>query len=171
METESRSMLNVFEVEDDQGNRRHIVCYIDAMRAGVEGINPRTIIGDIPLEVSINPSEFRPETFRLNPGFVECVTEFLNEYALGDGAEALAEQAKSITTGWLYVVDPRFQTPDTDPGPENLIGAYAVDETGQIVPGGFLYNENHRFFDPEAGVSGLLQSQHFFDWLNPPVDL
>jgi hypothetical protein len=162
-------MLNVFEVVDESGTPSRILCLIDALRAGIEGIDPRTIIGSIPLDASIDPDEFEPETLSLNPGFVQSITQFLNHYALNEGADELGIQARSISSGWLYLIDPRY-TDEADPGPENILGAYPIDESGQIVPNSFVYNEKHRLFDNDLGVSALLRNRMFFDWLNPPAE-
>ena len=162
----SLSLLNMFDVQDESGKIRHLICFLDSVRAGAEGINPKAIVGEIPVEGSVKPDEFDPKDFQLNAGFVENLTNFLNE--CGAISEELQTQARSITSGWLYLIDPRHQDPNVEPSDANTIGAFAVDDTGQIVPGSFLYNEKHRFFDPDSGMSGLLMNRDFYDWLNMP---
>ncbi len=51
-----------------------------------------------------------------------------------------------------------------------MLGAFAVDESGQIVPGSFQYNRNHVFFDQQSGVSGVLSDREFYDWLHEMPD-
>ncbi len=68
---------------------------------------------------------------------------------------------------WLYLVDPRNTAPENEdpPGPD-MLGCFAVDETGQVVPFSFQYNADHRWFCPDKGPSGLLTDRRFYDWLN-----
>ncbi len=164
----SLPLLNLFDVQDESGKIRHLICFLDAVRAGAEGINPKAIVGEIPSDESVGPNEFDPKDFQLNAGFIESLTGFLNDCA-PQSAE-LQAQARSITSGWLYLIDPRHHDPNSEPTDADTIGAFAIDDTGQIVPGSFLYNEKHRFFSTESGLSGLLMNRDFYDWLNAPAE-
>jgi hypothetical protein len=164
MDAPSRSLalLNVYEVVTD-GVRRHLVCFLDPILAGSRGIDPRSVIGEFTPGQSRG---FDRASFNLNPAFIEAFRSFMNEQpAL---TPELVEQALNHASGWLYVLDPRFRGPSgTEPGAADLLGCYAVDGTGQIVPNSFIYNENHVWFDPASGVSGVLSDRRFYDWLHP----
>jgi hypothetical protein len=160
----SLPLLNVFEVADEGGATHHLVAFVEPVRAGSVGISARAMVG----EFTPGPGgAFDAATFRLNPAFIEAFSSYMNEEA-GRSA-SLIEQARGLASGWLYVMDPRSEAPaDADPSPGDLIGAFAVDEAGQIVPGSFQYNREHVLFDPAAGPSGLFRERRFHDWLHAP---
>lgn len=155
------SLLNIYEVETDSGPR-HLVGFLDSVLAGARGIDSRAMIG----EFAPGPDgEFNLETFSVNPEFVAAFTAYMNhEAARSPEVIASAEQLRS---DWLYLVDPRNQShADDEPPGADILGCYAVDADGQIVPGSFQYNQNHLWFNPESGTSGLLSDRRFYDWLH-----
>jgi hypothetical protein len=77
-------------------------------------------------------------------------------------------QARTLPSGWLYIIDPRNTDSDEiDPPPTDLVGAFAVDDVGQVVPRSFQYNSNHALIDQDRGVTGLFSDRRFYDWLHP----
>ena len=154
-------LLNIYDLETEDGTVS-ILCFLDPVLAGAKGIDARSVVGDY---VTDPGGDFDAEAFRVNPGFVESLTGFMNEETAA--SEAIAGQARAIRSDWLYVVDPRDRTaPDDEPPPSNVLGAFAVDDAGQVVPGSFQYNANHRMFDRQYGTSGLLFDRAFYDWLH-----
>lgn len=154
-------LLNIYDVETE-GGPVSLLCFLDPVLAGAKGIDERSVVGNY---ATREGDEFDPDAFRVNPAFVEAVTGFMNEETAE--TEAIAGQARAIRSDWLYVVDPRDSTgADDEPPPSNVLGAFAVDDAGQVVPGSFQYNANHRMFDPEFGTSGLLFDRAFYDWLH-----
>jgi hypothetical protein len=164
---ESLALLNIYEVETEHGPAS-LLCFLDPVLAGAKGIEPRSIVGEYtarPGTSEGDANEFDPEAFRVNPAFVEALTGFMNEEAAR--SSGVVAGAKALTSDWLYVVDPRDRTdPDSEPPTANVLGAFAVDEAGQVVPGSFQYNANHRMFDPTFGTSGLLLDRAFYEWLH-----
>ena len=159
------SFLNVFEVETD-GVRRHIVCFLDVVLAGTIGIDARSVVGQF------NPGAgggFDHQSFQLNPLFVEMLVRYMNEQAAR--SPEIVGEASDLISEWLYVLDPRSAG---DSGDESsggdVLGCFAVDDTGQIVPRSFQYNREHLWFDPVRGVSGLFSDRAFYDWLHPQTD-
>lgn len=162
MTTPGLPLLNVFEVEAD-GARRHLVCFLDTVLAGVRGIDVRSVVGEF---VPGPEGGFDPGTFRVNPDFVEAFTRYMNEEAAR--SPEVVDQARSHPGEWLYIVDPRHRGPsDSDPPAADVVGCFAVDGSGQVAPGSFQYNTNHAWIDPARGVSGLLSDRRFYDWLHP----
>jgi len=156
------SLLNVFDVDSDDGLRR-LIAFVDPVRAGAEGISTRTIVGEIDARGDGN---FDTTKFVPNTEFLAAIVDFMNSEP--SRSNEVVEQAKTIPSHWLYVIDPRNASPeDTDPPASDVIGCYAVDDAGQIVPNSFQYNSEHRLFCPEVGPSGLLDDRRFFEWLNP----
>ena len=154
-------LLNVFDVEIDDGVRR-LIGFVDPVRAGAEGIATRRIVGGFTPDPS---GTFDPNAFAANPEFLAAVTDYMNGEP-SQSAEIVA-QALTVPSDWLYILDPRNDSPDdTDPPTPDVVGCYAVDEAGQIVPNSFQYNREHRWFCPEGGTSGLLNDRRFYDWLN-----
>ena len=158
---ESLALLNVYEVETDKGTTA-LLCFLDPVLAGAKGIDGRSVVGEY---VAREGEGFNPEGFRVNPTFVEALTGFMNEETAE--TEGIAAQAREITSGWLYVLDPRDRSdPGAEPHPANVLGAFAVDDAGQVVPGSFQYNANHKMFDREHGTSGVLFDRAFYSWLH-----
>jgi hypothetical protein len=156
-------LLNVFEVNDDQGQLRHLLAFIEPVLAGSNGIDPRSIVGQI------SPTDdggYDPSSLQLNPQFIEAFTDYMNDVQAV--APEIGEQAKFLPSGWLYIIDPRNHDPEgVDPPPSDLVGAFAVDEVGQIVPRSFQYNANHALIDRDRGLTGLFSDRRFYDWLHP----
>lgn len=160
-ERQPLSLLNVFEVENE-GATTHLICFLDPVLAGAVGINARSVVGEFKPD---EEGEFDPDTFIVNTTFVEALTQYMNErtaYLPGIIAEATRNASE-----WLYLLDPRFpHTSDEPTPPEDLIGAFAVDDAGQIVPKSFQYNANHELFHDDNGPSGVLSDRDFYDWLH-----
>ena len=55
--------------------------------------------------------------------------------------EEIAE-AKRTPNGWVYRIEGRF-APDEAVPPEAIVGAWKVNENGEIV-GDFIHNPNHK---------------------------
>ncbi len=165
MSSRELSLLNLYEIETD-GRRRHVVCLLDPVLAGAVGIDSRSVIG----EFTPGPEGgFNAETFALNPAFITAFTYYMN--AVAAQADEVVESAKGHRSDWLYVLDPRYRpVDDVEPPTRNLLGCFAVDDTGQVVPGSFQYNGNHIWFDSEDGVSGILHDRRFYDWLHRAPD-
>ncbi len=156
------ALLNIYEVETD-GVSHHIVCFLDAVLAGARGIDSQAVVG----EFTPGPEgQFDPATFQLNPEFIEVFTQYMNE----DSAHTaqVIKEAAANPSAWLYVLDPRHPaSPDTEPPASDVLGCFAVDDHGQVVPNSFQYNQDHILFDPAQGVSGILADRRFYDWLHP----
>ena len=161
----SLSLLNVFEVVED-GAHRHLICFLDPILAGAKGIDPRSVIGEF---TPTHEGEFDPDSFTLNTAFLEAFTGYMNEEATH--SPGLVRDAREHASGWLYILDPRHTlTGGDEPPASELLGCFAVDDSGQIVPRSFLYNENHVLFDPATGLSGVFSDRRFYDWLHPKPD-
>jgi hypothetical protein len=154
-------LLNIYEI-DDRGTTRHLVGFLDQVRAGAVGIASRAMVG----EFTPRPDgEFDVTTFRPNPEFIAALAEYMNAVVVHDSG--VIAQAKAQPGGRMLLVDPRRPfAPDEMPPGKDLVGGFDVDADGRIVPGSFQYNALHAWFDPEFGVSGLLEDRRFYDWLH-----
>ena len=65
--TDTLSLLNVFEVETDEGMRT-LIGYVDPVRAGAEGISTRSIVGGF---IPGADGGFDLATFNANPEFAQ----------------------------------------------------------------------------------------------------
>ena len=154
-------LLNVFDVETDEGVRR-LIGFVDPVRAGAEGIANRKIVGAFTPDAE---GRFDPSAFSVNAEFLAAFTDFMNDEP--SRSPEVAGMALKVPSDWLYILDPRDDSPDdADPPASDVVGCYAVDETGQIVPNSFQYNREHRWFCPARGTSGLLDDRRFYDWVN-----
>ncbi len=157
----SLELLNIYEIDED-GQTRYLVCFLEPVMAGAKGIDGRSVVGEFE---PLPDGEFNPHTFQLNPEFVASLTDYMNADAIQ--AEELQRQAQESPSGWLYLIDPRHQEPSAEPPAGDVLGAFAVDDAGQVVPNSFQYNSHHLMFDPEKGPSALLMDRRFYDWLHP----
>jgi hypothetical protein len=159
---ESLPLLNVFEINDDQGVTHHLLAFIEPVRAGSSGIASRSIVGEI------RPTQgdgYDPSSLKLNPEFIEAFTDYMNEVQAT--APEITDQAKGRPSGWVYIIDPRHVEQAGEEFPAaDLVGAFAVDEAGQVVPKSFQYNANHTLIDPDRGMTGLFHDRRFYDWLH-----
>jgi hypothetical protein len=157
-------IVNVFEVQLE-GAPAHLICFLEHSRAEQHGIDPRSIVG----EFEPGPDqEFDPATFQVNPDFIGSLVDFMNLKAAND--PQMIADAKANGSRWLFILDPRFDGPaDTEPPMGELLGAFAIDEAGVIVPDSFRYNDNHEWFSAGHGVSGVLADRRFYDWLHSDV--
>jgi hypothetical protein len=163
-ESESLPLLNVFEVSDDEGGTRHLLAFIEPVRAGSSGIDARSIVGEI---TPTDDGGYDPRSLKLNPEFIEAFSDYMNEVQAV--TPEIVEQARTLPSGWVYIIDPRnVEEPGIDPPPTDLVGAFAVDDAGQVVPKSFQYNSNHALIDQERGMTGLFSDRKFYDWLHPP---
>jgi hypothetical protein len=154
-------LINVFEVADG-GETRHFLCFLEAELGLTKGIDSREVIG----RVEPGPAGgFDPTSLVPNPAFVETLARYMNEEAAR--SPEVAREAMANPSGWVYVIDPRQDDPDAPVPPANILGCFAADDAGQVVPDSFQYNRNHRWVDPVRGVSGVLRDRAFYDWLHP----
>ena len=164
MPDDGLSLLNVFEVEAE-GGRRHLVCFQEAVLAGAVGILERSIVG----EFTPGPGgAFDPAAFRQNPAFREAATRYLEAKAAN--APEIIAGAKVHPDSRLELFDPRHEHgPDqaAEPTDADVLGSFAVDEQGRIVPESFRPNPAHLWFHPESGPSGLLSDRRYYEWLHP----
>ncbi|MFM7318869.1 MAG: hypothetical protein ACKO5E_18140 [bacterium] len=154
-------LLMVYELDDSSGHH-HVICFQDPVHAGSVGIDVRSIVG----RFQPGPEgQFNPATFQFNLAFVEEVSRFMNQVLIHN--PYLRDEARNSPDGRLEVIDPRCFLSDLPEIPiYNILGWFAVDAQGQIMPDSFLYNHNHVWFDPESGTSGLLASRPFYDFLH-----
>jgi hypothetical protein len=156
----SLELLNIYEIEEPEGTR-HLVCFLEPVMAGAQGIPVRSIVGEFDPR---DDGEFDPSSFRLNPEFVEAFMDFMNSQVI-ESAE-MSEQSRANPGGFLHLIDPRRQDVSAEPPLSDVLGAYAVGPSGQAVPNSFRYNPDHVMFDPTTGPSGILTDRRFYDWLH-----
>jgi hypothetical protein len=153
----------VYELNDESGEH-HVICFQDPVHAGSKGIDVKSIVGRYLPDAK---GQFDPAAFQFNTAFVNQVADFMNSVVSND--QQLVEEAKRVTEGRLEVIDPRCENDQISEIPlSEIVGWFAVDPSGQILPDSFLYNHNHTWFDPSSGTSGLLKLRRFYDFLRSP---
>jgi len=155
------SLLNAFEVELD-GATHHLLCFVEPSHALERGIEGRAVL-----------AEFTPDpeggvdldSLRINPVFIEAFARFMNEEAAR--SPDLAAEALNHAGDRLYIIDSRHPGDgDDDPPAGEVVGCFAVDDSGKIVPDSFEYNPEHLWIAPDTGGSSILASRAFHDWLH-----
>ncbi len=155
-------LLNVYDVPDEAGRVRQILAFIEPARADAAGIDKRSIVG----EVTTTPEGgFDATGLQVNPDFVVALSDYMDEVAAV--SPEMVAMARSVRPGWAYVTDPRNPgQAGVDPPQADIVGAFAVDDAGQISPGSFQYNHSHVLIDRDRGMSGLFSDRKFYDWLH-----
>ena len=161
MDREPLSLLNTFEVDDESGATRHLVCFMESVAAGSTGIPTQAIVGEYTPDAD---GQFDPETFQTNPDFLSAFAAFMNAEA-AQTPEVVA-QAKDHPDDLLYLVDPRTPDPDGDIPASDILGCFQVDPDGNVIPDSFRPHPDHTWLDPNAGPSALLTRRDFHDWLH-----
>ncbi|HEX8202444.1 MAG TPA: hypothetical protein VF590_18345 [Isosphaeraceae bacterium] len=153
--------LTQYEVEVE-GSTRHFVAFIAPELAQARGLDSASLVG----EFTPGPDGgFDVRTFRLNSGFSAALVRYMNEEA--SRLPEIAAEARAHRGGWLFLIDPRHpDDPNAAPPDGDVLGGFAVDDAGGIVPDSFRYNPHHRLFDPDSGESGLFADSRFYDWLH-----
>jgi hypothetical protein len=160
-ERETLPLLMVYELNDVTG-KHHVVCFQDPVLAGSVGVDVRTIVGRY---FPTPEGAFDPASFQFNPGFLEVVSNFMNNVAID--APSLAMEAKNVAGGKLEVIDPRCDLERLTEIPmSEIVGWFAVEDSGTILRDSFFYNHNHVWFDPYYGTSGLLSMRKFYDFVH-----
>src|SRR6478735_3985933 len=132
---EELPLLNTFDLETEHGTHR-VIAFIDPVLAGARGISTRRIVGGFPAG---STGDFDPSQFAVNPEFVAALTDYMNSEP--SRSPEILEQARDVPGQWLYILDPRNDSPeDEEPPAGDILGCYAVDDAGQIVPSSFQYN-------------------------------
>lgn len=158
---EKLPLLMVYDLNDTSG-RHHVICFQDPVHAGSVGVDVRTIVGRF---FPSDTGSFDPSTFQFNTGFVLAVTDFMNQVVIND--PGLNEEAKQVAGGRLEVIDPRCMSDQLTEVPmSEIVGWFAVNESGGIIGESFLYNHNHVWFEPRFGTSGLLSLRTFYDFVH-----
>ena len=106
-------LLNVFEVSDDQGGTRHLLAFLEPVRAGSAGIDPRSIVGEI---TPTDGGGYDPRSLKLNPEFIEAFTDYMNEVQAV--TPEIIAQARTLPSGWVYIIDPRHVDEPGRPAPD-----------------------------------------------------
>ena len=159
--------LHVYEVGGDAESGvapDSLLCFLDPMLAGARGIEPRSIVARLNPAI---PGGIDPDSLVPNPAFVEAITGYMNSVAAT--SPRIVAQAATTVSDWLYVLDPlavEETSEDSEPSTRELLGAFAVDDSGQVVPKSFQYNSRHALFDRDRGPSGLFIDRAFYNWLH-----
>ncbi|MFO0956088.1 MAG: hypothetical protein U0800_01330 [Isosphaeraceae bacterium] len=153
--------LFFFEIDDD-GKPRHLVGFLHRVLAESRGLKSEAMVG----EFDPTPTgDFDPATFRRNPEFVAAFVQYMNRKARGNAE--LHEAAKQRPGERLYLVDPRNPDEEGAPPESDVLGSYEVDDQGAIVPDSFEYNDQHAWFCPHSGISGVFHDMEFYAALHP----
>lgn len=157
------SLLNVFEVDQD-GERVHLLCFAEAVLGGAQGLAHECVVGEIAPD---EDGALLPEGLMVNPLFVGALEGYLNHMSTVR-PELATQGAAAKGDPRLVLLDPRFAGgPEDEPPIEDVLGSYALEPDGAILPDSFVYNHAHRLFDPNRGPSGLFHDLKFYEWLHP----
>ena len=159
---ESAALLNIYDVETEKGPARSSASSTPCS-PGPRGSTTRSVVGDY---VDRRGRRVRPRRLPGQPGVRRGPDRLHERGDRRDPRRSPARPGRSGATGSTSSTPATGPTPRPSRRPANVLGAFAVDDAGQVVPGSFQYNANHRMFDREFGTRALLFDRAFYDWLH-----
>lgn len=94
--------------------------------------------------------------FRPNPAFVAFMHDLIRREAPGD--PSLADEARRLGSGWVYVIDGRTPTPAGPVPIEDILGGFPV-RGGVMDANSYVANPNHQLLT-DRGVVRLPTTLH-----------
>ncbi|WP_281851255.1 hypothetical protein [Dyella sp. GSA-30] len=104
------------------------------------GLVTQEIIGQL-FDMNRAGGPFDPDNFARNRAFVDFMHGVIQKH--GPAVPNLVTAAKAQVNGWVHIIDGRTPTPQGQVPAEDVIGAFQVKQ-GEIVPGSYRANPNHR---------------------------
>jgi hypothetical protein len=130
--------ISIVEAETPEGTK-YYVTFMPRDYIFESGLNPEAILGELPQPPG-EDHEVTSENFARNAVFVDLMHNVIAEH--GPSVPAVLAEAKRKVDGWVYVVDGRAPTPESEVSAEDIIGAFQVTG-GELVPGSYQRNPNH----------------------------
>lgn len=130
------------------------------------GILPQEIIGQL-VDPNVPDGDIKPENFARNRAFVDFMHAVIKKH--GPSIPGLISEAHRQGNGWVMILDRRTPTPSGAVPPEDVIGAFQVQD-GQIIRDSYQGNPNHRILSQQGffQLEPTLQ-QHLLDELAASV--
>lgn len=137
--------ITVCRVDTPEGAKDYVTC-LNHEHVFARGLRPEAIIGVILRRLA--PGEaITPAVFARNRVFVD----FLHALIARRGPElsGLVAEAARQGDGWVYVIDQRTRTPQGSIPPEDIIGAFEVQD-GQVVADSYRPSPNHMILSADG---------------------
>ena len=144
---------------DQNGELQDVVSLLPPDHVMAYGLGPESVVGVLAKSIGAGGA-VEPSNFARNSVFVRFLHELIARRA--PSLPTLQQAAKRQVSGAVYVIDRRTRTPDGSVPPEDIIGAFTVNE-GRIVADSYQPNRHHRilsengFFELEASLMTLLR--------------
>jgi hypothetical protein len=90
-----------------------------------------------------NSQDINLDNFVSNPNFIDFLHEIIAKFA--PDSPSLNAEAKRQKNGWIYIIDARHKKQEESVLPEDIIGAFEVNE-GEIKTESYQRNNNHLIF-------------------------
>ena len=148
--------MNYFEVYslDQDGQQQDVVSVLPHEHVLEHGLIPESVVGVLDTAISAG-GEVKPGNFVKNSVFVTYLHKFIAAAAPND--PMIERAAKQQGSGYVYIIDARTPTPDAEVPPEDIIGAFSVQD-GSILVNTYSQNPRH-----------LILSDSGFFRLSPPL--
>ncbi|GAB1261919.1 hypothetical protein [Aurantivibrio plasticivorans] len=131
--------INLAEVHVD-GKNIAVLTHLNTQEILENGISSSVIIGHYESTPYKDELKFdKASGFTPNKNYHTTINGFCEKILAKD--PSTLEEAEGIENGWLYIIDQRTPTPETTVPPEDIIGAFIIED-GKIKE--FKSNNNHR---------------------------
>ena len=129
----------VCRVNDSDGPK-HYVTLLPPEIIFSQGLAAEAIVGVLLHRVETEDA-ITPENFARNRVFVEFLHSVIAQH--GPEQPGCKAEAARLGNGWVCIIDRRTATPDGAVPPEDIVGGFEA-RNGEVVPGSYLANPNHR---------------------------
>jgi hypothetical protein len=139
----------------------HYVAFLPHALVFEHGLKGPLIVGTVEtFRENETVAELVSRSFRPNPEFKDTLNRFVD--IVLRKSTAIKDQAKRQNSGWVYIIDYRTPTPNGKVPPEDIIGAFEV-ENGLLDK--YNGNPNHKLWTNNGFVSfGEDGNRIFLEW-------
>ncbi len=137
--------ISVCRVQTPDGVKDYVTC-LPQEQVFAHGLPPEAILGVL-LRPLGEGEAITPDVFARNRAFVDFLHAVVARRA--PGLPGLRAEARRQGDGWVYIIDQRTRTPQGPVPPEDIVGVFAV-KGGEVVPGSYQRNPNHRLLSADG---------------------
>jgi hypothetical protein len=120
--------------------RQQVVSFLTPEEINDRGLPSASILGTLS---ESNSQNINLDNFVPNPNFIDFLHGIIAKVA--PDSPSLQAEAQQQKNGWIYIIDARCISQEKSILPEDIIGAFELQE-GQIIIESYQRNDNHLIF-------------------------
>jgi hypothetical protein len=120
--------------------RQQVVSFLTPEEINDRDLPSASILGTL---LESNSQNINLDNFVPNPNFIDFLHSIIAKFA--PDTPGINAEAKRQKNGWIYLIDARHNRLEENVFPEDIIGAFEVNE-GEIKAESYQRNNNHLIF-------------------------